>query len=366
MTTTLPKLESPPEPVSPIGGSTDLLDKPSLLDRADTRRESASEFRPLSDRIRALGLLRPRKAWYARYAVLLGLAIAAIVVGLVMLAGSPWVLALAPAAALVWVQVSYLGHDIGHHQVTQNKLLMRGFGLGLGNLLTGLSFGWWMDKHTRHHANPNHEGQDPDVGEGIISWSDRQQAKKTGFARLLSRHQAVLFFPLLTFEGWQLQVAGLRNLRARPVGARRIEGTLLAVHHLVYFGGLLLLLGPVHAAIFIAIHQALWGFLLGAAFAPNHKGMPMPPPGSKLNHLRKQVLTARDVLGGPVVDFMLGGLNQQITHHLFPSMARPHLKIAQPIVAAYCAEIGLPYRACGVVESYKQCLTHLETVGHSS
>jgi fatty acid desaturase len=347
-------------------GATTVAERPSLEDRADARAASVSEFRPLSDRIRALGLLRPRKAWYVRYAVLLFAGIAATTVGLVLLAGSPWVIALAPVAAVLWVQVSYLGHDIGHHQVTQDKRWMRAFGLSLGNVLTGLSFGWWQDKHTRHHANPNHEGQDPDVGEGIISWSDRQQAKKTGFARWFSRHQAWFFFPLLTFEGWQLQVAGLRSLRERPRSARRLEGALLVAHHILYFGGIVALLGPAHAAIFIAIHQALWGFLLGAAFAPNHKGMPMPPPGAKLNHLRKQVLTARDVLGGPMTDFMLGGLNQQITHHLFPSMARPHLKKAQPIVAAYCAELGIPYRGCGVVESYRQCLTHLEDVGHSA
>ena len=46
-------------------------------------------------------------------------------------------------------------------------------------------------------------------------------------------------------------------------------------------------------------------------------------------------------------------------------MPRPHLKQAQPVVAAYCAELGIPYRACGVVESYRQCLSHLDMVGHS-
>jgi hypothetical protein len=39
----------------------------------------------------------------------------------------------------------------------------------------------------------------------------------------------------------------------------------------------------------------------------------------------------------------MGGLNYQIEHHLFPSMARPHLRRAQPLVAAYCAAQGVPY-----------------------
>jgi fatty acid desaturase len=43
-----------------------------------------------------------------------------------------------------------------------------------------------------------------------------------------------------------------------------------------------------------------------------------------------------------VVDFLMGGLNYQIEHHLFPSMPRPNLRRAQPLVRAFCAERGVP------------------------
>ena len=46
----------------------------------------------------------------------------------------------------------------------------------------------------------------------------------------------------------------------------------------------------------------------------------------------RQVLTSRNVRGGRVVDFALGGLNYQIEHHLFPSMPRPELAHAQRVV----------------------------------
>ena len=45
---------------------------------------------------------------------------------------------------------------------------------------------------------------------------------------------------------------------------------------------------------------------------------------------------SRNVRGGPLVDFAMGGLNYQIEHHLFPSMPRPNLKRAQPLVRDYC------------------------------
>jgi fatty acid desaturase len=34
-----------------------------------------------------------------------------------------------------------------------------------------MSYGYWMDKHTKHHANPNHDDLDPDVGPGVLVWS---------------------------------------------------------------------------------------------------------------------------------------------------------------------------------------------------
>jgi fatty acid desaturase len=98
-------------------------------------------------------------------------------------------------------------------------------------------------------------------------------------------------------------------------------------------------------------------------FAPNHKGMPHPTGDE--DYLRKQVLTSRNVTGGWLTDVALGGLNYQIEHHLFPAMPTPNLKKAQPIVEAYCQEIGVSYQKTSLIESYRQALHHLHAVGAS-
>ena len=82
---------------------------------------------------------------------------------------------------------------------------------------------------------------------------------------------------------------------------------------------------------------------MGSSFAPNHIGMPLVSPKLKLDFLRRQVLMSRNISGGWPVSIFMGGLNYQIEHHLFPSMARPHLRKAQPLVSAYCAANGVPY-----------------------
>jgi len=78
-------------------------------------------------------------------------------------------------------------------------------------------------------------------------------------------------------------------------------------------------------------------------------------------------VTSRNVRGGRVVDLVFGGLNYQIEHHLFPSMPRPNLVFAQPVVREYCVRNGVAYTEASVVASYREALRHLGAVGaHAS
>ena len=59
----------------------------------------------------------------------------------------------------------------------------------------------------------------------------------------------------------------------------------------------------------------------------------------------------------------MGGLNYQIEHHLFPSMPRPNLKQAQPIVRAYCASRDVSYAEVTFLKSYGIVVDYLNNVG---
>ena len=72
---------------------------------------------------------------------------------------------------------------------------------------------------------------------------------------------------------------------------------------------------------FLGVQLAVFGLYMGSTFAPNHKGMPLLPRDSKVDFLRRQVLTSRNIKGGWIMDTFMGGLNYQIEHHLFPNMA---------------------------------------------
>ena len=124
-----------------------------------------------------------------------------------------------------------------------------------------------------------------------------------------------------------------------------------------------LVLSPDKAAVFLAIQLGLFGLYMGASFAPNHKGMPLVPKEVRLDFLRRQVLMSRNISGTPFLDFMMGGLNYQIEHHLFPSMPRPHLRRAAPIIAEYCRDRGVTYTETTLWQSYGIVLRYINRVG---
>jgi fatty acid desaturase len=328
---------------------------------------AGSEFAPLLRTVRHRGLLRRRYAWYARAVTANALALAGVVTGLVLIGDSWWALLLAPPLAVLFARTAFIGHDAGHAQITGNRTVSRVIGLLHGNLLLGLSYSWWNAKHNRHHANPNHIDKDPDVAADVLVFTGGQAGHRRGFRRWLTRNQAWLFFPLTLLEGVALKVHSFKDLSRQSPRDRALEGTLLVAHAVGYTALLAACLSPGKALAFAALHQALFGLHLGLAFAPNHKGMEMPDPlGERWGHLRRQVLTSRNVRGGVLTDWFLGGLNYQIEHHLFPSMPRPHLRHAQPLVRAHCRELGIPYAETGPVDSYRQALRHLREVGEAA
>jgi len=320
-----------------------------------------SDFARLSERVKQAGLLDRRPGYYTlRIGLVLG-AYAGAWAAFVLVGDSWFQVLVAVALAVVFAQVALVAHDLAHRQVFGTRRASEIAGLIAGNLGIGMSYGWWMDKHTRHHANPNHEDHDPDVSPEILIWSDGQARAAQGLPRFVGRIQAYLFFPLLLLEGLNLHVSGARALRRGGMRHRAAEIVLFTIHVAGYLAAVLAVLPAGKALAFIAVHQAAFGFYLGCTFAPNHKGMPMPT--DDLDFLRKQVLTSRNVTGGRLLDAALGGLNHQIEHHLFPSMPSANLRRAKPIVRRFCAEIGVPYEECGLFRSYAIALRHLHEVG---
>ncbi len=326
-----------------------------------------SDFADLLVQVRGAGLMDRRLGYYVWKITITGLLFAG---GWAVFfwIGASWLsLFVAAFFAVIMTQFGFLGHDAGHKQIFATKQANRTASFVFGNLFIGLSTGWWDDKHNRHHANPNNVGKDPDVAPGAFAFTKEQAAQRGPFGRFMARIQAWLFFPLLLLEGLNLHVASIRAMFGGTIKSwqqRLLESILLLVNLSLYLFAVFTVLTPAQGFAFVAVNKGLWGLHMGLSFAPNHKGREMVTDADNRDFLRKQVLTSRNLHGNWLTDWLLGGLNYQIEHHLFPSMPRPSLRLVQPIVRAYCQKIDVAYAEVGARESYGIVLGYLNDVGH--
>jgi len=337
--------------------------QPSPVASASATPVRGSDYAELSRQVKQAGLLERRRGPYVWRITVTALLLASGWAVFVLVGDSWWQLGVAVFVAVMFTQVGFLGHDAGHRQIAGSRRVSHVLGVLLGNLGIGLSYGWWVAKHNRHHAHPNTVGADPDIAMSVLAFTAAQAHASRGLSRLLFRYQAYLFFPWLLGEAVSLHVASIRALASRRSRGRPAETALLAAHLAGYLAIVLLVLPPVKAVVFIVVQQGLFGLYLGASFAPNHKGMPILDEGDRSDFLRRQVLTSRNIRGGWLTDLALGGLNYQVEHHLFPSMPRPNLRRSQPLIREFCQQRGLLYCETSLAGSYAQALRHLSTVG---
>ncbi len=323
-----------------------------------------NDYALLRQRITEAGLFRRYRGWFAWKStqVAIGVTVSIIVL---FLSDTLWV-QLLNAAFLAFVsgQVGLLGHDAGHQQIFKRKFFNNLIAYPCGFLL-GISTGQWNEKHNAHHAHPNHEDMDPDIDFALVAFSEKQAKASSGLARFIIRQQGWLFLPMLSFVFVTLRKSSfiwvVKNFRQAW-----LEAVFLASHFVTYFAVIFLALPWVNAIIFIVVHQFLWGFYLGFVFAPNHKGMLITDATMELDFVREQVLTSRNVKPGWITDFVYGGLNYQIEHHLFPNLPRCTLGKARKIVKEFCAERGISYHETSVWQSLREILGHMRMVAKSA
>ena len=335
-----------------------------LYSRKGAAVVTGSSYAELLIMARAEGLLKPRRTYYS---VLIAGTLAAYLLtwAVFIVAGDTWYqLITAFFAAVTFAQSAFIVHDAGHRQVARLKRSNDVLGILYSSLLLGFGYDWWVRKHHRHHTHPNHLGRDPDVINKFILFDSTQVRYQRWPRRFVLKNQAILFAPFSLLQALSMRVHSIRALLCSTKYRRRVmEGLLITLHTLLYGWLVWTILSPLRAVVFIVVHQALLGLYLVCAFAPNHKGMPTLKGDVQLDFMRRQILTSRNVKGGLLLDYLLGGLNYQIEHHLFPSMARPNLRRAQIIVRRFCLENDISYTEVGLVESFREVLGHLHTVG---
>ena len=326
-----------------------------------------SDFSKVLQSAQSLDLMRRAYTYYAVRIAMLAIALAGVWVAFAFIGDSWTQMAVAAVFGIVLTQIIFYSHDAAHRQIFASHKANEMTALIMGTLIAGVSLAWWNNKHNKHHAAPNQIGKDSDIAASVVHFYPAEKPPRSKFFVFMHEHQGWWFFPLLTVEMLNLHAQGVMALATRRgMKHRWVEAGMILVRLGGYVAVLFIFLSPGKAAAFLAVQMAVTGLYLGTSFAASHIGMTILPRDSRIDFFRRQVLTSRNVAGGRVASFAMGGLNYQIEHHLFPSMPRPNLHKVRPIVQNFCANNDIDYNEVSILRAWHIVATYLNRVGLSA
>lgn len=328
---------------------------------AEQSRHGDRLYRELRGVLRAAGCFRPtawRNVWYGAF-ILAGHAAAYAA----LLAGPGLAVRLVVLAALTFLNVhaGFLAHEVGHGAVTRNRRAVALLGQLFNTLLTALPYSYFCHIHRRHHPHTNDRGRDPDLQSDAFSMYRQSAEQKTGLGRLISRHQSVLIWILVSLQGFTLKLDGARFLRANP-RTTRADQAVLALHVALWLVIPALVLGLPAALLNWGLMTLLTGPYLGLIFLVNHIGTRVVEPGQPISFFMQEIATTRNLGASRLHDFFFGGLNNHIEHHLFPSMPTARLRVARPITRDFCRRHGIAYREMSWPAAAREVTRHFRAM----
>lgn len=266
--------------------------------------------------------------------------------------------------ALILAKFAFFGHDAGHASLSKKNGVNRFFGQITMTTVVGLAFHEWSGRHRAHHQFCQFEEKDPDMHvDLVVSLTEHSFANKSGLGRALSRIQMWTMPWLSLFFGQSQRHLSQLGAFRRP---RKYYADIifLILHFLIWFSIPinLLNLSLSQAVLVYTLPLFILGPYLAAIFWVNHIGMPLIQNVDEFSFIEHQVLTSRNIKSHPIVNWIFGGLNRQIEHHLFPKVPSHQLPKLQKIVQTHLVKNQLPYLEVTWPQALLQITRHMKNV----
>lgn len=249
-------------------------------------------------------------------------------------------------------------HDANHGAYSKHKSINQFFGYLL-NFLGGFHTNWKIQHNVLHHSFTNVHGFDEDLENGIMRFSPNQDYKKR---YKLQAFYAWFFYGLMTLY-WLIAKDFRDLIRYKNAGILKEQKIFFPsamaklVFNKLWYVGLLIALPiaivPVSPLLIIGgflLMHFICGLILALIFQPAHvieetEFFEREENGSMENNwaIHQLKTTANFAKGSRLFSWLIGGLNFQIEHHLFPNICHVHYRKISKIVKETAKEFNLPY-----------------------
>ncbi|OAY62226.1 delta(8)-fatty-acid desaturase 1 [Manihot esculenta] len=336
--------------------------------------EVSKDYRRLYSEFAKLGLFE-KKGHVALYSLASVAFLFCIVVYGVLWCRSFWAhMGSAALLGFLWIQSAFVGHDSGHYEVMLSRRFNKLAQFISGNCLTGISIAWWKWTHNAHHLACNSLDYDPDLQhipvfavstclfDSIRSYFYGRKMNFDPLARFLVSYQHLTFYPVMCVARVNLYLQTfllLFSTRRVPDRALNIMGILV---FWTWFPLLVSYLPDWPERVIFVLTSFTVTALQHIQFCLNHFSANVylgSPNGN--DWFEKQTSGTLDISCSSWMDWMYGGLQFQLEHHLFPRLPRCQLRRVSPLVRDLCKKHNLPYRSLSFWEANKSTIRTLRT-----
>jgi len=247
-------------------------------------------------------------------------------------------------------------HDGSHGSFSEKKWLNRIAASSI-SMLGANHFMWNMKHNMIHHTFTNIDGVDDDIEVSALMRMAPTQ-KRTWLHQF--QHIYFWFLYMLLYIVW-LFVTDYKKYFSQKIGnvplkrmsiGDHLEFWIVKIYHAVAFIALpIYLLGFSKWVIGFLIMTMFAGFVLSIVFQMAHtvEHTQFPLPVEDSNRMPDEFAahqiktTANFATKNKLISWLVGGLNFQIEHHLFPKVSHVHYPAISEIVRAVCFEYQLQY-----------------------
>jgi fatty acid desaturase len=267
----------------------------------------------------------------------------------------------------------WLQHEGGHNSLTGNikidKIIQNVF-IGYGLLTDG---SMWNHMHNRHHATPQKIGHDMDLDTApLVAFFDRALLKTkmssfvTFFVKQWLRFQMYTFLPITSgvfvMLFWILYLHPRKIIRDKNI----VQACIVLFGHIsrVYA---FMALGKVNIWYGLFYHfLSFWvsGVFLFGHFSLSHTFTPVIEKDENPSWVRYAVEHTVDIdTQNPLVSWIMGYLNCQVVHHLFPSMPQYRQPQVSKELELFCKKWNIEYKNIRYFEAWYLMCKNLDDVG---
>lgn len=247
-------------------------------------------------------------------------------------------------------------HDGAHGSFSKYKWVNTFASFSL-NILGGNSFMWNVKHNVIHHAYTNVDGVDDDID--IQPWMRMSTTQKK---YKLHKYQHIYFWFLysllyifwifvLDYQKYFKSKIGNMPLKRMKLSDHLVFWGFKALHLFMFVVLPIMMVGLLKWAVSFLIFTLVAGLVLSLVFqlahTVEHTAFPVPDENTgKLEDewaVHQIKTTANFATNNRLVSWLVGGLNFQIEHHLFPKISHVHYPAISKIIRKTCQEYGLNY-----------------------